>query len=291
MSADLLVSVIIPTYERPDALARCVQALAAQTLDASDYEILLVDDGSSRPPRIDLPRNARLLRQANAGPATARNRGAAEARGRLLAFTDDDCLPDPDWLLHLTQALHDQPGALVGGVTLNALTDNVFSQASQDVVTFLQRRGEAAGSPFVASNNIALSAQSFRALGGFDTRYRGAGGEDRALCREWHAQGRPLATVPGAIVRHHHALDLKGFWRQHAAYGRGAYRFHRGAESRSDLLGRAAFYSGLLSAPLRMPNRKKAFRRSALLALAQVATAWGYARESAPGGSRSRVTR
>jgi glycosyltransferase involved in cell wall biosynthesis len=277
-SAELLVSVVVPAYNRPDALARCLDALTHQTLPPSAVEIVVVDDGSTPPLAPALPSNARIVRQPNAGPAAARNRGAAVARGRFLAFTDDDCAPEPNWLEALVEALQVHQDALVGGITRNALTQNVFSQASQDVVTFLQQRGEVSGHAFVASNNIALSAEAFARAGGFDTRYRGAGGEDRAFCRTWLQLGHSIQTVWAARVQHHHALTLRAFWHQHKAYGRGARRFHGAAGGRPKPLRQSAFYANLLATPFRAADSRNAPVRSLLLGLAQVATAWGYAR-------------
>src|SRR3712207_1403127 len=100
MSDDLpFFSVIVPTYERPAQLAACLGALARLDCPAASFEVIVVDDGSAAAPgrRLDEFRDlldVRLLTQANAGPAAARNRGASEARGSFLAFTDDDCAPD-----------------------------------------------------------------------------------------------------------------------------------------------------------------------------------------------------
>ena len=277
------LSIVVPSFERPASARRGVAALLGQTLAPERYEVLVVDDGSAVP--LTLPPAwlsaghtpvVRLIRQENAGPAAARNRGAAHAGGRFLAFTDDDCAPEPGWAAALLAALERRPDALVGGRTVNALPRNLFSAASQDVVSFLQGHGEASGVPFFASNNLALARRLFLEMGGFDTAYRGAGGEDRAFCRSWGASGRPFCEVPGAAVQHAHPLALRSFWRQHAAYGRGAARFHGTEEAaqRAPL----AFYARLVGYPLREGFGLGTAGRSALLGLAQVATAWGRVR-------------
>src|SRR5690349_8782081 len=98
-----VVSIIIPTYNRPAPLEQCLKALSQLDYPRDRFEVVVVDDGSTISPagivegfcsRLDI----RMLRQANAGPAAARNLGAQEAKGQILAFTDDDCLPDPAWL-------------------------------------------------------------------------------------------------------------------------------------------------------------------------------------------------
>lgn len=100
---DLGFSLIIPTYARPKQLGNCLESLTQLIAPRSGFEIIIVDDGNPEslepvvaPFREKL--NLRLLRQENGGPAKARNTGAAAARGRHLAFTDDDCRPEPNWL-------------------------------------------------------------------------------------------------------------------------------------------------------------------------------------------------
>ena len=78
-----------------------------------------------------------LLRQGNAGPAAARNRGAKAAKGEFLAFTNDDCQPLPNWLDRFAASLAITPTAMIGGKTLNALADNPFSSAFQKSIDYL----------------------------------------------------------------------------------------------------------------------------------------------------------
>ncbi len=116
------ISVIIPTYNRSRQLAQCLDALSATRDEA--FEVIVVDDGSPEPAesvthafadRLDII----CLRQKNAGPASARNAGVRVARAPILAFTDDDCLPEPDWLHKMAEAVRRDPHALVGGRTYN----------------------------------------------------------------------------------------------------------------------------------------------------------------------------
>jgi glycosyltransferase involved in cell wall biosynthesis len=95
----LRISVIIPTLGRPRALRACLEALCESDYERGRFEVIIVDDGSPAPlERAVNPfaeqLHIKMLRQGNAGPASARNAAAAMARGELLAFTDDDCLPE-----------------------------------------------------------------------------------------------------------------------------------------------------------------------------------------------------
>jgi GT2 family glycosyltransferase len=282
------ITVVIPTYERPAQLQSCLAGLAQTTYTRDRFEVIVVDDGGSVPlgpvvERYTEHLDLRLERQANAGPAAARNAGASRARGGLLAFTDDDCVPDRDWLSALARAAASHPGHLLGGRTINRLTGNAYSAASQHLVSYLYEYSQARPTPgwsrFFASNNLALPRSDFERIGGFDVAFPLAAGEDRDFCDRWNAHGLPMLYVPDACVWHAHGLTLGGFWRQHWNYGRGAYHFHqarlrRGAERfRSEPL---SFYWNLLRYPLRHEPLPRGVVQTALLGVSQCANALGY---------------
>jgi GT2 family glycosyltransferase len=286
----LSFSVIIPTYARPARLAACLEALAGLDYPRAHYEVIVVDDGSPLPPRSvvrDCAERAgpsfqlTLVERPHAGPATARNAGAAQARGDFLAFTDDDCQPAANWLTELSARLLDHPDHIVGGRTINALSGNLFATASQLLVDYLyeQHRTASADTGFFTSNNLALARDGFQSLGGFDETFPLAAGEDRELCDRWLRGGGRLAFSPGAIVHHMHALTLRGFWRQQRNYGRGAYHFHRlrarGRQGTVRLESRS-FYLDLLSYPIGRCPALRALPLMALMTLSQVAIATGF---------------
>src|SRR3954468_2232984 len=117
-------SVVVPTFRRPDALGRCLRALLAQEFDPAGFELLVADDaaseathrqvedlaGSARPALRLLP-----LTGARHRPAAARTRGWRAARGEIIAFTDDDCIPDPRWLAEGVAALERREAAAATG--------------------------------------------------------------------------------------------------------------------------------------------------------------------------------
>ena len=194
-------SVIVPTFQRPASVERCLAALGAQTLGRDRFEVVVVDDGSAEPPRAAVARaanggalNVRLIEQANAGPASARNAGANAAHGTYVVFTDDDCRPDPGWLraLDAKAALH--PGSAIGGRVVNALGDGLFSTASQLLIEFLYDyyNVDESGGRFFITSNLALPTQAFRQIGGFDTSFPLAAGEDRDLCDRWREAGERM---------------------------------------------------------------------------------------------------
>ncbi|MGZ8217159.1 glycosyltransferase [Methylomagnum sp.] len=227
-------SIVIPTFNRPEPLRRCLEALAGLDYPADRYEVIVVDDGGHQPlgglvtefqDQLDI----RLFRQANAGPGAARNTGAAGAVGDYLAFTDDDCRPEPGWLRAFAARFETRPDDLLGGRTLNGVSGNIYSEASQVMQAWFYDYCETRASPlrFFASNNLSLPAALFREMGGFDTATLRYASEDRELCGRWLARGYAMRYVPAALIRHYHHLDSGSFWRQHFAYGRGAFRLRQ----------------------------------------------------------------
>jgi glycosyltransferase involved in cell wall biosynthesis len=225
-------TLIIPTYNRPQPLTQCLEALTRLDMPRVMWEVIVVDDGTPGGLEAVISPfaavlNLRLIVQANGGPASARNNGAAHARAPYLAFVDDDCQPVPDWLSTLALRLDSAPERMFGGHTVNCLTSNPFAEASQRIVDVVYNHFNAdADNPrFFTSNNMLLSAAQFRELGGFDLRLRTA--EDRDLCDRWKERGWELLYVPEAVMHHAHNLTLRKFFEQHFNYGRGAYTYHK----------------------------------------------------------------
>jgi glycosyltransferase involved in cell wall biosynthesis len=227
-----IFSVIVPTYGRPRQLTTCLQALAHLHYPREQFEVIVVDDGSAMPLEAVVAAfrdqlDVTLLRQFHAGPAAARNTGAARAKGQFFAFTDDDCVPARDWLQTLQLRFATAPDQIVGGRTCNALPANPYSTASQIIIdmVYAYYNADPGRARFFASNNLALPASHFHAIGGFDATFTTS--EDRELCDRWLHHGYGMTYAPEVIVYHAHALTLRTFWWQHFNYGRGAFRFHR----------------------------------------------------------------
>ena len=284
-------SIVVPTYRRTQKLADCLSSLARQTCPATEYEVIVVDDAAAdaamaaeirRITTTARPFVCRLLSQDRRGAAAARNAGASLARGRLLAFTDDDCQPAPDWLNRLARRMSAVgDAALAGGRVINTLTGDRFASASQALVDFLcaHFNCDEGHARLLTSNNLCVPTGAFRELGGFDTAFSGAGGEDREFCLRWAHAGRRSVYVPEAVVYHAHDMTLAGFLRQHYAYGRGAALLRRRAlvHGYGPLpLEPASFYWDLLRYPGRIASSGDRSRQSALFALAQVANTVGY---------------
>ena len=122
MDEPIMISVIIPTYNRCQLLKECLESLGRQTYPLSDIEVMVVNDGSTDGTEAFLedfktraPFQFRYFRQQNKGPAAARNLALQNAKGNLIAFTDDDCTVDPDWLKEFAKGFQEKRIAGYGG--------------------------------------------------------------------------------------------------------------------------------------------------------------------------------
>ncbi|ETF03841.1 glycosyl transferase family 2 [Advenella kashmirensis W13003] len=204
MSTDthLQLSVVVPTYRRPDLLERCLDALQRQTLFPSDYEIIVCDDGPSAMVR-DVIRNAlsampngpeiRYLEITETqGPAGARNKGWQRARAAVIAFTDDDTIPNEGWLAAGLRAMHAGAEVVAGRISMPLPTKP--SDIELDAAGL-----EQAG--FVTANCF-VRRSILNELGGFDERFSMAWREDSDLHFTLLESGYAIQKEPGALVVH-----------------------------------------------------------------------------------------
>ncbi len=263
------ISVVIPTWNRPGPLAACLGALAASF--PPDAKTVVVSDGGAEDlgpvvaPFVDSLR-LRLLHTEHGGPAAARNRGLAAARGEIVAFTDDDCRPRPGWLTALAAGVELSPPRAVGGATHNGLPTNAYAATAQLVLSLLADHDLALTGieRLLPSNNFAFPARALIGLGGFNEGFRTA--EDRELCRRWMQAGFTLRRVSDAIVEHDDPLNLRRFIGKFFAYGRGAAKFH-GSGTGPSLRESLRFHLRLPMLVIPELRRRNPARRGAIVAL------------------------
>jgi GT2 family glycosyltransferase len=227
-------SIVIPTYNRPEQLRSCLNSLTRLQYPYRRFEVIVVDDGGDFSVDHVVTQfygklHLTLIVQQHGGPSKARNTGAEFAQGKYLAFTDDDCRPAPDWLKSMSLQLVKNPESMIGGRTVNALQDNIFSATSQFIVdiVYAHYNADPNQSRFFSSNNMVICARLFRELGGFDERFAIVACEDRELCDRWLYHGHRMVYSQKAVIYHAHKLTLRKFCRQHFTYGRGAFHYHR----------------------------------------------------------------
>ena len=205
-------SVVVPVYNGAGIITRCLDALSAQSMSYSEYELVVVDDGStdSTASQVDAWRAAhpgvccRIIRQANAGPAAARNHGAELAQAPLLLFTDADCAPQPDWVERMASAFAEPEVAGAKGAYLSDQTGLVprFVQAEYED-RYDRMRGQA-HIDFVDTYSAGYRRTVFLENQGFDPVFPTASVEDQEFSFRLVQKGYRLAFVPDAYVRHLH---------------------------------------------------------------------------------------
>ncbi len=205
------ISVVVATHNRAARLEHLLAGLRSQSIDARRFEVVVVDDGSTDATAATLTRVAsewpalRVIKRARAaGPATARNDGWRAAAGSVIAFTDDDCVPDPHWLERGLEAVAANPGAFVQGRTMPNPTE-------LDATGPFSRTIEVAElHPAFNTCNILYPREILERIGGFDEVAfdRSPGGEDCDLGWRAIAAGARPVFAPETLV--HHAIDRVG---------------------------------------------------------------------------------
>ncbi|WP_447987353.1 glycosyltransferase family 2 protein [Nitrospira sp. Nam74] len=195
------ISVVVPTHQRPELLNRCLTALFSQTLDASKYEIIIVDDAPSENTKQIVsawtvksgPRVRYLANGGRHGPAAARNKGWQAAGGEIIAFTDDDCIPAPDWLAVGFAAFEDGTVQGLSGRIIVPIPE--IPSDYERTVAGLER------GPFATANCWYRRSTLF-SVGGFDERFTVAWREDTDLEFACRRSGFRLVVDPRAVVVH-----------------------------------------------------------------------------------------
>jgi GT2 family glycosyltransferase len=215
------VSVIVCTMDRPDALARCLRALRACTPQPA--QIVVVDQGSDPV----APEGAEYVRMTERGVSRGRNRGARASRHELLAFTDDDCIPAPEWIGALLRGFEGGADGVTGRVLpLPGEGGVAVSSRTSTVRRTFSGRGQTPWD-IGTGGNLSLRRSAFDAVGGFDealgpgTPARAA--EDVDLLYRLANAGFTLQYEPDAVVYH----ELKT--RRSRVGGRYGYGFGLGA--------------------------------------------------------------
>ncbi len=226
-------TIIVPVFNRADAIEACVRSLYAVEYDPTRFEVLVVDNGSTdESARVALQAGARVLSVSRPNRSLARNEGARVARGGWLAFTDSDCVIDRGWLKAFAEAAgaydgapgRESPAVLAGEILNGGCASPVEAYIAErrwlDQAKFLAGRRFAP--PFAATANLAVRADAFERVGGFDPQMPPA--EDADWCWRAAEEGCAIRYVPAALVRHHHRATLTGMLRQAYGYGLGNAR-------------------------------------------------------------------
>ncbi|MBN1517760.1 glycosyltransferase [Candidatus Sumerlaeota bacterium] len=215
----LKFSVVVATYNGGRTLRQCLESL--EQLDYPDYEVIVVDDGSTDDTQEilkDFPK-LRVVTQTNQGLSLARNSGIEAATGDIVAFTDSDCFVDRDWLYHLALIFQRKDIAGAGGPNLTPPEDRLAARAVAlapgHATHVLIDYDEV---EHVPGCNMAFRREVLLEAGGFDPVFRKAG-DDVDIIWRLRDMGHRMAFAPGAFVWHYRRPTLKSYCKQQLGYG------------------------------------------------------------------------
>jgi len=209
-----MIFVIIPAYNAEKLISSCLDALNDQTISRSEYEILVVDDGSTDK-TAQIVRNfkgVRLIRQENQGPAVARNNGAKNAYGDIILFTDSDCIPEKNWIEEMIRPFKNDP-EIVG-------TKGVYKTEQKELIArFVQAEYEDKYDvlkrdryiDFVDTYSAGFKRKTFLEFDGYDTSFPVACAEDVELSFRMASKGYKIIFNPNAVVSHMHPTTFIGY--------------------------------------------------------------------------------
>jgi glycosyltransferase involved in cell wall biosynthesis len=198
------LSVIVPVFDDRIGLCRCLEALDRQTMPKDRFEVIVVDNGSHQPmtPLVDQFPFARCVIEPKNGSYAARNRGAQHATGAVLAFTDADCQPLPDWLMQTARVfeLEARVSAIGGRIDLVVSHERALAELYEMVLSPFPQESFVEKQGFAATANLAVRASVFEAVGPFNEGLLSSG--DREWGNRLIASGYELRYAPQCAVEH-----------------------------------------------------------------------------------------
>lgn len=211
-----LMSIVVPTYNRKEKLRETINAVAKQ--DYPDYELIIIDDGSSDGTEelvkeLQQKFPLRYFKQNNKGPAVARNLGVEKARGEIIVFTDDDCVPEKNWLTELKKGFRNKNIAVVGG-------SSPFEESKRLIDRWQISQAKNHGERY-QSNNLAIKKDIFLKMGGFNTSFDYQGAEDTELLLRLRTKGYRFCRNKKAVILHKHRNNFKSLLKKPWLYGHG----------------------------------------------------------------------
>ncbi|HJY84914.1 MAG TPA: glycosyltransferase [Candidatus Binatia bacterium] len=213
------ISVVVCSYNGASTLRDCLGGL--RRVRYPNFEVIVVDDGSTdATAAIVREFDVRLIRTGNRGLSAARNTGMEAATGEIVAYTDNDCRPDPEWLTYLAAAFQNSNHVGVGGANLAPPGDGPIAECVANAPggpVHVLLSDEVA--EHIPGCNMAFRKSSLEAIGGFDPQFRTAG-DDVDVCWRLQEKGWTLGFSPAAMVWHHRRNSVRNYWKQQKGYGK-----------------------------------------------------------------------
>ncbi len=233
------VSVVVCAYNAERTMAACLASL--EKLNYQNYEVIVVNDGSTDRTRAISEQfdSIHLINQENKGLSAARNVGIEAATGEIIAFTDSDCVADPDWLTYLVGTFLRTGRSAVGGPNFPPPEDTLVPSAvavSPGGPTHVLLNDEVA--EHIPGCNMAFRKKVLEEISGFDPVFRAAG-DDVDLCWRLQNAGYPIGFSPAAIVWHFRRNTVKAYLNQQRGYGKAEAQLYFKHPYRFNLLGQS----------------------------------------------------
>jgi GT2 family glycosyltransferase len=241
------ISVAVCSYNGSRTIRECLEGL--MRVEYSNFEVIVINDGSTdSTAAIAGEYNCRIITTPNAGLSSARNTASQAADGEIIAFLDDDAIPDRHWLHYIAAAFRETSHAAVGGPNIAPPSCNIIADCVDNApggpvhVLITDEKAE-----HLPGCNIAIRKSCLEAIGGFDPTFRVAG-DDVDLCWRLQQRGWTLGFSPGAVVLHHRRNTIRGYWKQQQGYGKAEALLENKWPAKYNSLGHCSF-SGSVYGP------------------------------------------
>ena len=208
-------SVIIPAFNSEKTITPCLKSALNQDLPKENYEVTLIDDGSTdKTQTIARSFAVNVIPQKNQGPAVARNNGAIQAKGDILIFTDSDCELEPEFIKKITAPIEENPEIVgVQGRYKTKQKEFIARFVQVEIETRYQKMAKKRFTDFIGTYAAAYRKDVFHNFGGFDTGFPLASGEDAEFSYKLQSSGCKMVFEPQACVYHLHPSTLKSYMR------------------------------------------------------------------------------
>ena len=222
----MFFSIIVPSYNRKHELQSLLESLEKQELPVEQYEVIVVDDGSTDSTaewmgkfQATSPLHLRFFQQGHGGPGAARNHGAANAAGQVFVFTDSDCIAPPSWLTEIKRVFNSDPTVQAFGGPDDASSDfpPLLKAINYSMTAFLTTGGMRGGKKkrlaryYPRSFNMGLRRELYQKIGGFGALRHG---QDIEFSRRIIKSGAKIVYIPNAPVFHKRRASLAAFFKQ-----------------------------------------------------------------------------
>jgi len=216
-----LISVIIPALNSERTIKQCIKSLIQQSLKKKEYEIIIIDNGSTDKTLGILDnykKKIKILKESKKGSYNARNKGIRNSQGNIIAFTDSDCIADKNWLLNIRKAFSNKEIKIVGG-HIEALEKNSYIRKYCNRFGHAQDLHFKSKKPCFATSNMAVRKTEIKKVGLFNPTLKSGG--DFELCHRIIKSKLEITYEPNAIIKHSYTNSLIEFIERYYRYGKG----------------------------------------------------------------------